>query len=397
MSFARRYLLAVVLGLFVGAAILSSACSQRPAEERAKESDEEHSEAPERLELGPPAIAALKLAYATAEERELVPWLETPAEIIAAPDRRATISSRVAGRVVEVRANSGDSVKAGVRLVVLESDEVGRARADLLAATARAEVARLAARRQRRLLEDRIASNRAVEEAEGELRVAQAELEAIRARLRTFGVAPEAGSVRDPARVEIASPIAGRVMERAAYVGQWVEPSHALLEVVDLTELWLSASVYEREIRTVREGQAAEVEVRAFPGESFSGTVARVAATLDERTRSMSLRIVLPNPGERLKPGMFATARVRGVLEGRATRALAVPAAAVQEIDGQPVVFVHPAERSFEIRSIAAGERVGDLVEVRSGLSSGEEVVTEGSLLLKGQFLRGSLGEEEEE
>jgi cobalt-zinc-cadmium efflux system membrane fusion protein len=299
----------------------------------------------------------------------------------------------VAGRVTEIRVNVGDQVARGAVLAVLESEEVGRAWADLIAATARQQVAAQARDRQRRLLEERIAPERAVEEAEGAFLVAEADLQAARTRLATYGVTPSEAPPENPARVLLTSPIAGTVVGRWAHVGQRAEPSGTLAEIVDLDEVWLDAAVYERDMRLVSPGQPVQVEVRAFPDEVVTGAIAQVAGTLDERTRTVAVRIVLPNPGHRLRPGMFATARIQGTHDHDARRLLAMPWTAVQDIDEHRTAFVRIDEGVFELRRIHTGERAGELVEVLNGLEAGEQVVTEGSFLLKGQLLRSTLGD----
>jgi cobalt-zinc-cadmium efflux system membrane fusion protein len=393
-----KSILTAGVALFVagGLALLQPGCAREEdhGEERETETAERGS-TPDRIELSPKALETLDLTYEVVGERELSPSLEVPAELMAVPDRRATVGPRVAGRVVAVRVNSGDEVGRGDPLVLLESEAVGRARADFIAAEARFDVARRAAERTRGLLEDRIASQRAVEEAEGALQVAAADLQAAETRLATFGVSAEAVHEDDPAQVVLKSPLSGVVVARSANVGAWVEPSDTLVEVAQLEELWLEASVYEREVQLVQPGQSVEVEVRAYPGERFQGTVGTVAAVLEERTRSATVRVVLPNPEKRLKPGMFATARIQGAHTHEPRPMLAIPSAAVQEVDDHYSVFVRLAEAQFELRPVHTGDRAGEYVEVLNGLTAGEEVVVEGSFLLKGQLLRASLGEDE--
>jgi RND family efflux transporter MFP subunit len=214
-------------------------------------------------------------------------------------------------------------------------------------------------------------------------------------RLATFGVSVESIPDDNPAGVVLTSPLSGIVVARSAHLGGWVEPSDTLVEIAQLEELWLEAAVYEREVQLVKPGQTVEVEVRAYPGEVFEGTVDNVAATLEERTRSATVRVILSNPDARLKPGMFATARIQGTHTHEGRQLLAIPRAAIQEVDGHPAVFVRIAEGQFELREVHTGDRAGRFIEILNGLAVGDEVVTEGSFLLKGQLLRSSLGEDE--
>lgn len=379
--------------LLAAIGLLAISCSDKPVPPQESGEGEESEQIPERVELAAEAAEALDISLAKAEVRHLAPALEVSAELSAVPDLQATVGPRVAGRVLRVFVNVGDIVGAGTPLLALESAEVGDAHADWLAAQARAAVARRAAQRARELLAARVTSQRAVEEAEGELSVAEAEVEAARSRVLAYGLDP--ASPAEPGRVVLRSPIRGSVVERKVHVGQWIEPGDAVLEVVDLDELWLVGAVFERDLRHARVGQGAEIEVRALPGERFSGQVTHVGQTLAHSDRTAALRVVLANPGHRLRPGMFANARLEAPPDGPGV--LAVPAVAVQELEERQFVFVPAGEGIFDVRWVRPGAREGDWIEIVDGLAAGEQVVAGGSLLLRGQLLRSTLGEEEGE
>lgn len=372
-------------------------------DEEQGESGEEEEEArkafKDQLSLKAETIKKMNIRFARAEERKLSPTQQVPAEIMPIPDKHAIVGPRVAGRVVKVLVNLGDEVKQGQSLLILESDEVGRARADLIAAQARAEVARQKAKRQRDLRRDKVSSQRDLEEAEGALKVAEADLQATRTRLRTYGLAANAGPAKNPAYVVLTSPLAGTISQRKANVGQWVQPSETLIEVVDLSQLWVVAKLYEHKIRMVKKGQKVQVEVRAFPGEVIHGQVDEIDATLDESTRSATLRIIIGNEQgqkhRRLLPGMFASVRVLDMHDHAPRPMLAIPWAAIQELDGHDSVFVRIAPTRFELHRVHVGERAGEDVEILNGLKAGDEVVGEGSFLLKSELLKSSLGEDE--
>jgi cobalt-zinc-cadmium efflux system membrane fusion protein len=290
-------------------------------------------------------------------------------------------------------------VERNAALVVLDSPDAGAARADFLRARAGLDVAKLAYERESRLLEERATSGREASEAEAGLRVAQAELDAATARLSALGLSTQIGDESATGRVILRSPIVGEVTRREAHLGENVSRDDDLIEVVDLDQIWLVAGVYERQIASVAAGQEVEVEVRAYPGEVFTGTLETVGGALDEETRTAPVRVVLDNPEHRLKPGMFATARVSGATdrEGDARRALVVPWAAVQEVEGRNVVFVEEEEGEFELRQVRIGDRAGEDVEILDGLREGEKVVGAGAFSLKAELLKNTLEEEEEE
>lgn len=382
--------------LLVVAPLLLVACggSGEPGEEGDEEGAPEA--LPDRVSLTNDAVASLGLSFARAEVMELSPTLEVPAEVVAVPDRIAEIGARVSGRVVDVRANTGDEVDRRAPLLTIESAELGRAWADLTSARARERVALRARDRQQTLLDGRVTSVRAFEEAQSAWEVAAADVRAALTRLASVGIVDPEEPPENPARVTLYSPIEGTVTARSVNVGQWVEPADALLRVVDLEELWLEAAVYEQQLRYVHAGQRVQVEMRAFPEAMFLGEVDRVSGVLDEASRSAGVRIVLPNADGRLRPGMFATVRIQGTLPGEPRNLVVVPWAAVQEINGRPTVFLRAGEGTFEVRTVLTARRAGDFVEILTGLEEGDEVVADGSFLLKGQLLRATLAEEEE-
>ena len=384
------------LALLVVASLIPVGCSD-PGESGSEGDEEGASEAlADRVSLTDDALESLELTYARAEVMELAPTLEVPAELVSVPDRVAEIGARVSGRIVDVLVNTGDEVDRSDALLTIESAELGRAWADLLAARARERVALRARDRQQTLLDGRVTSMRAFEEAQGAWEVADADVRAALTRLAALGVVEPGEPPVNPARVTLYSPIDGTVTARWANVGAWVEPADVLARVIDLDELWLEAAVYEQQVRFVDVGQAVQVELRAFPEAVFVGTVERVAGVLDEPSRSVGVRIVLANEDGRLRPGMFATARIQGTLSRESRKLVAIPWAAVQEIDGRRTVFVRAGEGTFEVRRVLTAERVGDFVEILTGLEEGDEVVADGSFLLKGQLLRSTLAEEEE-
>ena len=339
---------------------------------------------------------SLGLVTQTAEIRELRPSLEATAELVPDPDRLAEVGPLIGGRVVSVAVGVGDRVARGQALVVLESPELGGARADLLSGRARHAVATATWEREQELLGGRATSTREAQDAEAELRAAEAALGAAHARLAALGapVAPDA-EVQPSARLALGSPIAGVVTSRSAHLGQSVGSGDTLLMVVDLDRLWLVANVYEREMRFVETGLPVQVEVRAWPGEVFDGVVERLGGSLEERTRTLPVRVVLDNPDHRLMPGMFATARIAGTHAHEAAPLLAIPWSAVQEIDGHQAVFVKTDEHTYALRRVHTGDRAGAEVEVLNGIEPGDTVVTEGAFLLKGEVLKSTLGEDE--
>lgn len=354
----------------------------------------------ETVTLTPAQAANAGIAFATAESRAEAGVLEATAQIEPAADRVAKIGSRVPGRVVDVRVSVGDRVSTGQTVVVLDSPEVGQAKADYLSALATATLARETANRERQLFERRVSAEREWREAEAEATRAEAAVQAAENRLHALGLEDaELAALRTErhytATMLLKTPLSGVVAERNAASGQMVEPMHALLTVMDLRQVWTVVDVYEQNIRQVQVGQDVQVATAAYPGETFAGKVASIGAVIEPASRSVKMRVVLPNPGERLKPGMFATVYVKGALATTTPR-LFVPSAAVQRDGQRMIAFVPVRERVFGVRVLRIGEQAGEWVEVLEGLRAGDSVVTTGAFLLKSELRKGELGEGEE-
>lgn len=341
------------------------------------------------------------IAYGTVELRREAGVLEATAQIEPAADRVAKIGSRVPGRVVEVRTAIGDRVTAGQTVVVLDSPDVGQAKADYLSALATSTLARETATRERQLFVRRVSAEREWREAEAEATRAEAALQAAENRLHALGLEDsELAALRTErhysSTMVVRTPLSGVVAERNAASGEMVEPMNPLLTVMDLRQVWTVVDVYEQNIRQVSVGQDVEVTTAAYPGETFRGRVASIGALIEPQSRSTKVRVVLPNPGERLKPGMFATVFIKGAVPSTAER-LFVPVAAVQRDGERTIAFVLLRDRTFAARAIRVGGQAGEWVEVLDGLTAGERVVTTGAFLLKSEFRKSELGEGEEE
>ena len=358
--------------------------------------DDEHGEDGV-VELGPEAIERIGLATAAVAPRSLDGRRATTGEVGFDETRLAHVGSRVAGRLVRVPAELGDRVAAGAVLAVVDSVGLGEAKAAYLRARAHHEVARQRFERERSLHADRIVPEADVLEAEGAARESVADLAAAREALRLLGLADEEIerlSWNDPtdARVAVRAPFAGKVVAREATLGELVAPEDVLFTIADLSEVWLWVDLYERDLAHVETGRRVEVRLDAWPGETFAGELAYIADQLEPESRTIRARVDLPNPGGRLKPGMFGRVVLSAVDGEGGPRVLAVPRTAVQRDGPRSIVFVRTAPGRFERREVVLGRVTDDLAEVLSGLSEGDDVVTEGAFLLRSQASADQLG-----
>ena len=191
--------------------------------------------------------------------------------------------------------------------------------------------------------------------------------------------------------LELKAPMAGRVVERNGTVGDLLDRTQSLYTIAETTTLWCIAAVNESDIGAVRVGQPASITVLSYPDESFAGKVVRVSDAVNEQTRTVEVRIVVENPRDILKAGMFANAALR---TAAVTKGLFVPDGALQTIGERPVVFVEEKPGTYHATIVRLGREIGTQHEVLDGLAAGARVVTSGSFILKSELLKSELEED---
>ena len=292
----------------------------------------------------------------------------------------AEVGSPVPARALRVLALPGSQVRRGQVMAELQSLELGKTRGDYRDAQARVDLARQSLERKRGLAAERIAPQREVQEAEAELRRAEASLQGARGALNALGASNDGGN--DDSRLVLRAPLTGTVIERHLVRGAVAQPGEALFKVGDLSVLWLMAHASERDAVRVRAGSTARVAIPALPGSSLSGRVAAVGSQVEVSSRTIPIRIELANAGGILRPGMSATVWLP---IGEGGTVIAVPVAALQRLEDKWCVFVPREPGVFEIRPVGRGRDMGGEVEIVSGLKAGETVVVEGAFLLRAE------------
>lgn len=342
---------------------------------------EEHAEEEGVLAVDAEVLRDLRITTFPAELRPGGEGVTALGELKVDETAYAEVGAPIAGRIVRLAASPGQPVRRGQALAELQSVELGQARAALTAAAARAELAEKTLERKRGLAEERIVSRGELQRAEADAAEAEAELRAAEASLEALGVGRSGGG--GLSGFALLSPISGTVLERKAVQGQAADPGQTLFRIGDLERLWLIVQAPERDVTRVRVGSPSEVTLAALPGQKLRGTVDWVGREVDAHSRTVPVRIVLPNGEGRLKPGMFATAWIGTGGEGE--KVVAVPATALQRMDDQWVVFLPRNAGRFEVRPVERGRDLGDEVAVLSGLKPGEPVVVEGAFVLRAE------------
>ncbi len=181
---------------------------------------------------------------------------------------------------------------------------------------------------------------------------------------------------------ELRSPANGIVVAKQVNEGDYLKTGQTLYTIVDLSQLWLYLDAYESDLAWLKVGQKVQFSVKSYPGETFQGSIEFIEPEIDPKTRTIPVRIIVPNPDKRLKPGMFATATAESRIGTAGEPPLLIPASAVLRTGKRAVIYVEKtdAERPTYVgREIALGSRAGDYFIVTGGLTEGERVVTNGA------------------
>ncbi len=340
------------------------------------------------MELSEDEARAIGLETASVEVRTLASHLQAMGRVLADPYRQAIVTYPFPARIARIEARLGDWVDPGDELLVLQSEEVGEATSAFYRATADHQLAETNFQRESQLFEAGAGARKNFSAAEAELRVAEANLDAAEKKLHILGFTEEAVRALSETHqvnptITLFAPISGKVVTNNAVLGGMVDEATGILTILDPTRLWVEASIYEKDIARVQVGQQAQITVAAYPDETFQGTITSISDMLDPETRTLTIRTEVPNPGLKLKPGMFADLLIQ---LNRSGEALALPSAAILDEQGWPVVFVRTGPGRFEPRVVRLGAREDGFFEVLEGLEQGDAVATRGNFQLKSKL-----------
>lgn len=313
-------------------------------------------------------------------------------KVLANENRLAHLSARVPGRIVAAYAKLGDHVKAGDRLLLLDSLPLGQAQLQFRKTRTAVRVTEKALERAQALFDRGAIGAGEYQRREADSENAKAELYEAEENLHLLGMTEqeierltaEKLPHAEVAQVFIRAPFSGEIIERNATVGEVVDPNKMLLAVADLSTVWVRADFPEQQAERLHTGLGVEVRVAASPNTVFRGTINYVGAMVDPATRTITARSDIPNPHRRLRPEMFAQV----TLLAPEQQVLTVPRTAVQQVGSRTMVFLVVGLRRFEAREVKIGDSSNDYVEVTAGVHRGDQVVTEGSYALKSEVLR---------
>jgi len=301
--------------------------------------------------------------------------------------------SKAAEAALEEMKKRFDRTTKLLKIGAASREELEQDTTKLRTAEAEAAEARSRFERSKELLKINPQSRTENEEAGNKLRSSEADLATMRQKLLLYGMSPDRiDSLRSPSQISseifVVAPVSGTITARSINQGETIEANKELARITNLSSMWVIAQVYEKDLARLRVGSGASISSEAFPERVFRGTVTYIDSKFDEKTRTAQIRIEVANPGNSLKVGMYV--RVAFGALGDAERTVPeIFASAVQSINSQSIVFVPTSNPNvFELRPVRLGTESGGRYQVLEGLAVGDRVVTEGSFLLRAEWLK---------
>src|SRR5262245_46181369 len=315
--------------------------------------------------------------------------LRLPAVVQANAYKQVSVTPLVAGRVTRVLVELGQNVRRGQPLAEIFSPELAEAETRYVSMRAELDAHERELQRTEKLVEIGAASRQELERLHAEHAAKLTAVESARSRLELLGVSSSAITSLGPgkdlgATTTVSAPIAGVVTERAANAGLNVDPSAKLFTIVDLSTVWVVADAYEKDFSHVQVGSPAAVTTKAYPDASLHGRVAYIDPQVNPDTRTAKVRVEVPNPGERLRLGMFADVSLESSGSSPGAR---VPKSAIQNVAERTVVYLADSKQPgrFVEREIRLGSAVGEDINILSGVQPGDSLVSAGSFFLRAE------------
>jgi cobalt-zinc-cadmium efflux system membrane fusion protein len=297
-----------------------------------------------------------------------------PAVVEADPARTAAVLTPLSGRLVSLKVALGDRVKKGQELAIIDSPDLGQAYDDDAKAADTLRLTDKNLERQEGQHQIGAGSDKDLDQAKSDRAQALAEYTRTQGRLRMLGASADKTHL-----LIVAASMSGSITALSVATGDMInDPTQALMTIADLSTVWVTALVPERDVKAVYKGQGADVSLSAYPDKVLRGKVLFVSDVIESDSRRNKIRIAFANGDYALKPNMFATVTVIGPDQTE----IVVPSSALLMNNDRTSVFVATAPWTFERRTVDPDLGAGATVAIRSGLAAGDQVVVKGGILL---------------
>jgi cobalt-zinc-cadmium efflux system membrane fusion protein len=318
-----------------------------------------------------------RLNVETAAARAVNPKLLLPAVVESDPARTAAVLTPLSGRLIALKVALGDRVSRGQVVAIIDSPDLAQAYTDNEKAGDAFNLTQKNLERQEAQNKLGVASDRDLDQSKSDYAQAAAEYTRTQAHLKMLGASASPKSA--PRELPVTAPVGGSVTALSVAPGNMInDPTQPLMTIADLSTIWVTALVPEKDIAGVSKNQDAQVTLAAYPERVLQAKVLFVADVIDSESRRGKIRIAFTNGDYALKPNMFATV----VLSGGARSLVVLPSSALLMNNDRTSVFVATAPWTFERRSVDAQLEEGSSVAIRSGVSAGEQVLIKGAVLL---------------
>ena len=405
-----RYIIPLML-------VLAVSCGRRePAVEAGSEAAAEAAD-DQALHLEPELVEAWGIKVGTISSSDISSRVILPGVVALNENRTAHISSFMEGKASKLSVDLGDNVRQGQTLVTLNSPAFAQAQASFLEANARFNFSQQEYERARTLFQERAIEEKEFLRRQAEHEQTTVELGAAGSALQSYGkdyawieelkekcdrLLRDGGDpciVADP-NLTVVSPIRGTVIFRDVIVGEHIDAQKTLFTVSDLGTLWAHLDAYENDLPFISYGSEVVIRSPLYSDRIFPGKITYISDLVDEKLRTVRVRVEVTNTGGLLKPNMY----IQGVVQNSdpARVYLTVPEEAIVLLDGEKTVFVLESEEEaeeeedhmvFHAHHVVTGEMIGDMRIITWGLEEGEIVVLKGAFTLKAELAKATVGE----
>lgn len=341
-------------------------------------------------------------------KQNIISRITLPGVLLLNQNRTAHISSFIPGQISSISVDLGKKVKGRQTLLVINSPEFAQAQADFLQARAKYNLSEKDSQRAQRLYQEKAIEEREYLRREAEHEKLATEYGALGSKLHSYGMTHEQidgliqkckavaheeykCEVADPF-LPILTPLSGTVIHRDAIVGDHIKPEKILFTISDLSRLWATLDAYEKDFPHINKDSRVYIHSQLYPDKRFAGKITYISDLIDEKLRTLKVRVEVVNSENLLKPNMY----ILGTVENQVLQeeALAVPEEAIQNLNGEKIVFVLEEEDVFSVTHVQVGKKVGPDRIITAGLQEDAKVVIKGAFSLKTELTKAQFGQE---
>lgn len=340
-------------------------------------------------------------------KEQLTSLLELPGVMALNQNRTAHVTAFVHGQISSLEVDLGSKVRKGQSLLTLNSPEFAQAQAEFLNARVKFNLSQTEFKRAQSLWEAKAIEEKEYLRRQAEHEKLTTEYGVLGSRLHSLGLTHDnidsliakcdlieeqeyKCEVADPL-LPILSPLSGTVIFRDVVRGAHIEPEKVLLTISDLNVLWAQLDVYEKDIPLVTPSSQVSISTDMYPGIRFPARISYISNLIDEKLRTMKVRVEVDNTDNLLKPHMYVQGNLISEVNN-GEKVMAIPEGAVQNLEGEKVVFVRESKEVFTVRHIRIGDRFGSRLIILAGLGEHEDVVLKGAFTLKSEVSKGTFG-----